>query len=153
MSEHEDGEQPAEAPQPTPNKGGGARGRAGKGATAGSWSKGQSGNSSGRPRGFAGVSAFVLGETQDGKELAQWMIDIWRDKSRPHVERERAHQWLSDRGLGRPVTTVDLQVTAGDGVQRDWSAMPLQERLELLERIRAVPRLGGGEESSDTDKP
>ena len=54
-----------------------------------------------------------------------------------------ALQLLAERGFGKVVTTIDASITAEGSAppERDWSAMPLAERRELLARLRAVPEL------------
>lgn len=110
--------------------------RLGKGPTPGSFLPGQSGNLLGRPRGFAGVAAEIMRQTRNGAELVEWALDVFRDEKRPHAERAAAHAWLADRGLGRPVSVVDLEVRAGDGVRRDFSHLSDAEIDELLARTR-----------------
>ena len=53
-----------------------------------------------------------------------------------------ALQLIAERAHGKVVTTIDASITAeGAAPSRDWSSMPLDERRELLARIRAVPEL------------
>lgn len=113
----------------------------GGGPTPGSWTPGTSGNRSGRPRGFVGVAAAIGIATNNGEDLVKYALEVWRDTKRPHAERWMAFVWLSDRGLGKPMTSVELTVHAGDGIKRDWSRVPLEERVALLKRLREVPAL------------
>ncbi len=110
--------------------------RLGRGPTRTSFLPGQSGNLLGRPRGFAGVAAEIMRQTRNGAELVEWALDVFRDTKRPHAERAAAHAWLADRGLGRPVSVVDLEVRAGDGVRRDFSHLSDAEIDEVLARTR-----------------
>lgn len=60
------------------------------------------------------------------------------EKSRPTDVIAAAHELL-DRAWGKPPT--DLHITAGGAspLSRDLSAVPLDERRELLAKIRALP--------------
>lgn len=98
---------------------------------------GQSGNPSGRPKGFRGVAARILRETGDGEELVSFALDTLRNTTgqRSHAERWEALCWLADRGIGRPVAMVELaaQLTSGDATD----TAPLDTALERLQ----VPEL------------
>ena len=78
---------------------------------------GQSGNPSGRPKGF---NHLIRDETDDGKELVLLAIKIMRGKMsvrgfggmkfRPSVrERLEALKWLADRGWGKAVESIDVK--------------------------------------------
>src|SRR5262245_29934168 len=87
-------------------------------------------NPSGRSPGFRGVARQIMSATSDGAELVQWALDVWRDVARPHAERERAHQWLSERGLGRPLQSVDLHasISPGNDDRLDLAGLDPDER-------------------------
>jgi hypothetical protein len=68
------------------------------------WQKGQSGNPGGRPRGSAGLARYIAQQTDDGRELADRLLEISRDpKARPK-DRLDATNALVDRFAGKPVT-------------------------------------------------
>jgi hypothetical protein len=72
---------------------------------------GVSGNPAGRPRGFAGVAKQIMSATREGAELVEFALGMMRDPKAKPAERLAAHAWLSDRALGRPVATLDANVT------------------------------------------
>lgn len=83
------------------------------------WVKGcPSPNAAGRSRGFAGVARGIMEATRDGAELIEWALTVWRDESRDHRERFEAFQWLSDRGLGRPIAMLDLHAFLAQGADQ-----------------------------------
>lgn len=97
------------------------------------WKRGQSGNPSGRPKGFKAVAKLIMEETGDGEELVYWALKIWRDVKAPSEQRWQAFQWLSDRGLGKPVATLDLNV-GEQTVGRDLSALT-DAQLEAIDAV------------------
>jgi len=105
------------------------------------WQPGQSGNRAGRPKGFAGVARMIMRETHDGAELVQWALDVWRDPQRAHAERERAHAWLSDRCLGKPLQQAQLLAVIGHAnapsLPIEWDSWSLEQRRHYLDRLRA----------------
>ena len=58
----------------------------------------------GRPRGFRGVSQKIMRLTHDGDALIAYAWAVLNDPSAPSRDRWTAHQWLSDRGLGKAAT-------------------------------------------------
>lgn len=62
---------------------------------------------------------------------------------------DKARAFVFDRLMGKPKQTVDARIT-DNAPRRDWSQVPLQERVNLLEKIRAVPLVGG--ELPDDDR-
>ena len=62
--------------------------------------KGKSGNPLGRPRGSAGLAAFIRTKTKDFTKLVVWMLKIARTSASDR-DRIAAIIWLADRGLGK----------------------------------------------------
>ena len=65
--------------------------------------KGVSGNPGGRPKGLV---RRIREETNDGEELVDYMLGVFRDLAAPARDRTAAATWLADRGFGRPTQTV-----------------------------------------------
>jgi len=53
-----------------------------------------------------------------------------------------ALQLIAERAHGKVVVGIDASISNGSTPpERDWSALPIDERRELLARLRAVPEL------------
>jgi hypothetical protein len=85
-----------------------SNGRATGGCTGKGFKPGQSGNPSGRKRGFA---TRILELTDDGEELIQHALAVLRDSKASGKERAEARQWLSNYAIGKPVETHDMNVS------------------------------------------
>ena len=111
--------------------------------------KGQSGNPAGRPKGFAGVAGLIMEATRNGAELVEWALSVWRNETLDIRDRREAHQWLSDRGLGKPLASLELSGTLspGQASMPDVSKMPLDELRQLQATIAALPRVTSDEQS------
>ena len=105
--------------------------------------KGTSGNATGRPKGAAGIARYIGEQTKDGHELVDRLLALSRSESAPVRDVAAATLALLDRLVGKPMQPSELALsTTGTPVPgRDWSALPLDERRELLDRLRAVPVL------------
>lgn len=64
----------------------------------------------GRPKGFKGVAKMIMRETRDGRELVEFALKVFRNEEGEysHQQQQDALDWLSDRGLGRPMQMIDL---------------------------------------------
>jgi len=83
---------------------------------------GESGNPLGRPKGFAGVAAKIMKATRNGDELVEFALKVFRNKpprakkgetAKPPYSIEdqmRAHQWLTDRSIGKALAVIDANV-------------------------------------------
>ena len=67
---------------------------------------GQSGNPSGRPKGF---HAYIKESTAEGNELVDVVLAVLRDQNASNRERMEAATWLADRGFGRPTVDIALE--------------------------------------------
>lgn len=130
-------------------------------------------NPSGRRRGVGGVARMILDRTRDGAEMVEFAERIWRNQvvalntdgtekldesgavvllrgSYSDEQRWGAFQWLSDRGLGRPVIAVDMaamvaNVDANDvGAFLDVAALD-EESVLAIDAVLARALPGGGE--------
>ena len=89
-------------------------------------------NPAGRSRGFAGVARQIMAETRDGAELVEFALRIFRDEHAPMRDRQEAHAWLSDRGLGRPLANVELTATIEADVTAPRNAINMERVLKSL---------------------
>lgn len=110
----------------------------------------------GRPKGFAGVARMILTETRDGAELVEFALETLRNEENEMRDRLAAHSWLSDRGLGKPLQSLELHgVNTPATPVRNFDSLPLERRRELLAQLRAVPELdvanGASPINGDTD--
>jgi hypothetical protein len=80
------------------------------GVTGSGFLPGQSGNPGGRPKGLSRRVRELVGE--DGEAIAVYMLSVMRDEKARTADRLEAAKWLADRGFGRTVQTLDLDVTA-----------------------------------------
>ena len=88
-------------------------------------------------------------ETQDGEELVDYMLRVFRDPGESTKTRGEAASWLADRGFGRPQQTT-LRGEAEPAIMRsEISRVELTE--ELKRRLRALE--GGAEQHADEPEP
>jgi hypothetical protein len=115
--------------------------------------KGQSGNPGGRP---AGLASYVRKQTNNGKELVDFMADVLRVSGQfehgkvPLEVRIDALKWLADRGFGKPLQTQE--VTGPDGGAIAVSVTAARELItsRIIELAPAVrDRLGLSETGAD----
>ena len=102
------------------------------------WQKGQpSPNPKGRPR--AGLAlAERIRERLDPDVLIDLAKRVAADETLSESARIATLLPLYDRGYIKPPTTIAAQIETTT-VQRDYSAMPLEERRALLDRIKGLP--------------
>lgn len=106
-----------------------------------SWVRGgPSPNPNGRPRtGLA--AAEKVRELVDPAEWVAFELSIARDVAQSTERRASAWHSLIDRGFVRPPVGLDASISQASAPQRDWSQMSIDDRRELLARLRAVPAL------------
>ena len=79
--------------------------------SGGRFEGGKSGNPGGRSRASAAVARMIREATADGQELVDFALKVWRgqvDEMNTEKSRQWAHDWLSDRGLGKPLQDLDV---------------------------------------------
>src|SRR5439155_11377299 len=86
------------------------------GVTGAGFLPGASGNPGGRPKGLGRRVRELVGE--DGEAIAVYMLSVMRDEKARTADRLEAAKWLADRGFGRSVQTLDLDVTAHPTIRR-----------------------------------
>jgi hypothetical protein len=105
------------------------------------WMPGQSGNRSGRPKGFAGVAAKIMQATGDGDELISFALGVLRNTEAPLRERVACLTWLGDRSLGRPLQSVDLHASVEARPvftePAGWEQLTPAERVETITAWRS----------------
>ena|SRR3990167_11148028 len=69
--------------------------------------KGQSGNPSGRPKSAGIFANFIRENTDDGRELAKKVLELFRTTRHSTVMLDSA-SWLADRGFGKPAQQHDV---------------------------------------------
>jgi uncharacterized protein DUF5681 len=67
--------------------------------------KGVSGNPGGRPRGLARYVRELVGD--DGRRIADFMLDVLDDETERTETRMQAAAWLADRGFGKASIVMD----------------------------------------------
>lgn len=94
---------------------------------------GQSGNPGGRPRGLTRRVRELVG--QNGELICAFMVELMNDKTARNADRIEAARWLGDRGFGRSVQPIDLDVNQRPGLDlSDWSTEDLEALLAIYEK-------------------
>jgi hypothetical protein len=97
------------------------------GVTRAGFRPGVSGNPGGRPKGLTRRVRELVGD--DGGAIAEFMYAVMSDPSSQTADRLEAAPWLGDRGFGRSVQPVDLDVNQQPGI--DITLMSIED-LEAL---------------------
>jgi hypothetical protein len=103
------------------------------------WKPGQSGNPKGRPRSGLAFAERVR-ERIDPDMIIDLAMRVAEDETLSVKTRLEALWPLIDRGFLKPPTTIAAQVHTTSSPTRDWSVVPIDERRELLARIRGAGR-------------
>jgi Family of unknown function (DUF5681) len=103
------------------------------GVTGQGFKPGQSGNPGGRPKGLARRVRELVGD--DGDAIAQFMYSVMKDVKARTADRLDAGRWLADRGFGRSVQPVDLDVNQYPAIDITMvSTEDLETLLAILDR-------------------
>lgn len=78
------------------------------GVTGRGFQPGQSGNPGGRPKGLTRRVRELVGD--NGEAIAQFMYEVMSDGGARTPDRLEAAKWLADRGFGRAVQALDIDV-------------------------------------------
>src|SRR5260221_5452738 len=103
------------------------------GVTGAGFLPGASGNPGGRPRGLSRRVRELVGE--DGEAIVSYMVSVMADEKARAADRLEAAKWLADRGFGRSVQTMDLDITARPAIDlTKLSIEDLEALVALLEK-------------------
>lgn len=97
--------------------------------------KGRSGNPGGRCKAAGEMARMIREETKGGRELVTYALQVYRDPSSTEANRRWAHDWLSDRGFGRALQAVDLQVVSDMSIDDegiDYTKLTAAELDEII---------------------
>lgn len=124
------------------------------GITGSGFLPGQSGNPGGRPKGLSRRVRELVGD--DGEVIAEYMLSVMHDEKARTADRLEAAKWLADRGFGRTVQTLDLDVTAHPPIDVTQLSTPdLEALIAIFERYRSNARelVASGEIGFTTSAP
>jgi hypothetical protein len=80
----------------------------------------------------------------DGEAIAVYMLSVMRDEKARTADRLEAARWLADRGFGRSVQTLDLDVTAHPPIDVTQLSTPdLEALIEIFQKYRPQWRRHG----------
>lgn len=102
--------------------------------------KGQSGNPGGRCSGAAVMARLIRKETRDGAELVDYALHVYRNSS-DDKNVQWAHAWLSDRGFGKAIQSVDIELAGqlGDAATpANVGLLTLDQRKSMLEALQVL---------------
>jgi hypothetical protein len=116
------------------------------GVTGKGFLPGQSGNPGGRPKGLARRVREIVGD--DGDEIVRFMYQVMTDPKARMADRLEAGSWLANRGFGRSVQPVDLDVNQPHALDlRDLSTTDLEAMLAIIDKY--APDVGEIAESGE----
>jgi hypothetical protein len=78
------------------------------GVTGAGFKPGVSGNPGGRPKGLSRRVRELVGE--NGEAIAEYMLSVMNDERARTADRLEAGKWLADRGFGRALQALDIDV-------------------------------------------
>lgn len=115
---------------------------------------GKSGNPGGRPAArknlAANLARLIADETRDGAELVEYAVKILRSVDSTESARQYAHDWLSNRGAGKALQTLDGDLTIG--ISPEQAALIDALKLSPHERQRRIATLEAVENDEHEDR-
>jgi hypothetical protein len=110
------------------------------GVTGSGFLPGQSGNPGGRPKGLSRRVRELVGD--DGSAIAEYLFSVMTDEDARTADRLEAAKLLADRGFGRSVQTLDMDITAHPPLNVSEISTPdLEALIAVYEKYR--PGAGG----------
>lgn len=85
-----------------------------RGVTGAGFMAGRSGNPGGRPKGLSRRVRELVGD--DGHEIAKYMFPVLTDARQRTADRMEAGKWLADRGFGRAIQGLEVDVAHRPGI-------------------------------------
>lgn len=94
------------------------------------------------------MARMIRGETRDGAELVEFALRVWRgevDGMDSEKSRMWAHDWLTDRAIGKPLQSVDMLLGAVEITPEQQAALEAlklspHERRERIAELKARAR-------------
>lgn len=83
-------------------------------------------------RGARGLANAIMAATNNGQDLVDWCLMLWKDVDAPIEWRWKAFEWLTNRGAGGIPSVAVLNVTNVNSA-KDLTALSTED----LERIDA----------------
>lgn len=116
--------------------------------------KNESGNPGGwgaqKLRSYRELAAYIREKTRDGRDIVDACLRVLRSKKADERAVLLAARELFDRGFGKPVQTIDLNVD-GPRVEREspkWDGYTDDEKRVLLEAADKLAALTDGDEGN-----
>lgn len=101
--------------------------------------------STGRPKGFAGLAKYVQSQVGGGKDLADWVYAVWRGDIIPTEAQVKAHNWLTERGFGKAMQSIELQTSINREMGQTEASNPFDNLSleEAMEYQRLAAKMKG----------
>lgn len=81
------------------------------------------------------IARKIAEATQDGCELVEFALRVFRDQTMPFEDRKWAHEYLTDRGAGKAMAKLEVASSHTHTVRMNLTDYTFEE-LEEFERIQ-----------------